>query len=54
MTRPNPASSDPIPDVDTLSPQEAERRQLAYVESRRLWRVVNPHLTRQQIEDASV
>jgi hypothetical protein len=48
-----PACREPIPDVDTISPEEAERRHLAYVESRRAWRVVNPHLTRRQIEDAS-
>lgn len=45
-----PACREPIPDVDTISAEEGERRRLAYAESRRTWRLANPHRSRADSE----
>lgn len=42
-----PACREPIPDVDTISVAEAERRQLAYVAERLRYRIANPHRERE-------
>lgn len=60
MTYPDPANRfccaacrEPIVDPPMVTPLEAESLRLAYEATRRKYRTANPHLTRQQIEDAA-